>query len=295
MIAEGRRKKEEGRRKKEEGRGKSKGRSPQKLPFPKNLVFSLGMRSNFCYNISEYKFFERVKFMNSLISVQTLIEYIEVLPDREQTLLIDELFRRKIIKQHQENIDTEVKLALESPIEPGIKKVNMTKLIQEILATQPLIIGEEIENQCQENTKQTVKTKTLLTGNTYFDICAADSTNFEEEIESSNYHVIVKNESDKTVSAMLLGWPECKAFGETRSQALQNLQDLVNSQLAAAEIISVKLTASRSNNPWVSLAGKYENDPQYSEVLAHIEEYRRELDAEMEAYYSQLDAESQAK
>ena len=26
------------------------------------------------------------------------------------------------------------------------------------------------------------------------------------------------------------------------------------------------------------LAGKYENDPQYDEVLAHIEEYRRELD-----------------
>jgi hypothetical protein len=30
----------------------------------------------------------------------------------------------------------------------------------------------------------------------------------------------------------------------------------------------------------VRLAGKYENDPHYDEVLAHIEEYRRELDAE---------------
>ncbi|MBD0314512.1 MAG: hypothetical protein ICV86_17200 [Microcoleus sp. T3-bin5] len=119
---------------------------------------------------------------------------------------------------------------------------------------------------------------------------AADRTNFGGDLDSSTYHIIIKNESDSTVSAALLGWPECKAFGETRSQALQNLHDLVNAQLAEAEIVSVKLTNSRSNNPWVRLAGKYENDPYYDEVLAHIEEYRRELDAETEAYYSQIDA-----
>jgi hypothetical protein len=185
--------------------------------------------------------------MSSLISVQTLIEYIEALSAQEQTLLFDELFRRKIEKQRQ------------------------------------------------ENPKHTVQTKTLLIGNTTCDIRAVDRTNFEGDIDSSTYHIIIKNESDRTVSAALLGWPECKAFGETRSQALQNLHDLVNSQLAEAEIVSVKLTSSRSDNPWVRLGGKYENDPQYSEVLAHIEEYRRELDAETEAYYRQLDAEAEAQ
>ncbi len=185
--------------------------------------------------------------MSSLISVQILIEYIEALPAQEQTLLFDELFRRKIIKQRQENIDSKV------------------------------------------------KTKTLLTGNATCDIGAADRTNLGGDFDSSTYHIIIKNESDRTFSAALLGWPGCKAFGETRSQALQNLHDLVNSQLAEAEIIPIKLTSSRSNNPWVSLAGKYENDPQYDEVLAHIEEYRRELDAETEAYYRQLDAEAEAK
>ena len=200
--------------------------------------------------------------MSSLISVQTLIEYIEALPAQEQTLLFDELFKRNIIKQRQENNTAAVKAS---------------------------IIGER-EKPRQENTKQTVKTKTLLTGNATCDIRAADRTNFGGDFDSSTAHVIIKNESDRTVSAALLGWPECKAFGETRSQALQNLHDLVNAQLAEAEIVSVKLTNSRSNNPWVRLAGKYENDPQYDEVLAHIEEYRRELDAETEAYYSQIDA-----
>ena len=200
--------------------------------------------------------------MSSLISVQTLIEYIEALPAQEQTLLFDELFRRNTIKQLQEN--------------------NTAALKASIIA--------EREKPRQENTKQTVKTKTLLTGNATCDIRAADRTNSGGDFDSSTVQIIIKNESDTTVSAALLGWPECKAFGETRSQALQNLHDLVNAQLAEAEIVSVKLTNSRSNNPWVRLAGKYENDPYYDEVLAHIEEYRRELDAETEAYYSQIDA-----
>ena len=199
--------------------------------------------------------------MSSLISVQTLIEYIEALPAQEQTLLFDELFRRNIIKQLQEKNTAAVKAS----------------------------IMAEREKPRQENTKQTVKTKTLLTGNATCDIRAADRTNSGGDFDSSTAHVIIKNESDRTVSAALLGWPECKAFGETRSQALQNLHDLVNAQLAEAEIVSVKLTNSRSNNPWVRLAGKYENDPYYDEVLAHIEESRRELDAETEAYYSQID------
>lgn len=205
--------------------------------------------------------------MSSLISVQTLIEYIEALPAQEQTLLFDELFRRNIIKQRQEN--------------------NTAALKASIMA--------EREKPRQENTKETVNTKTLLTGNATCDIRAADRTNSGGDFDSSTAHVIIKNESDRTVSAALLGWPECKAFGETRSQALQNLHDLVNAQLAEAEIVSVKLTNSRSNNPWVRLAGKYENDPQYDEVLAHIEEYRRELDAETEAYYSQIDAAVETK
>jgi len=238
------------------------------------------------------------------ISVQTLIEYIEALPAQEQTLLFDELFQRNLIKKRQENIHYSiVKVPPAWATRPAIEKFDPTKIKHIVNTTQdvyafrkanPPIIGERVKPR-QENTQQTVKTKTLLTGNATCDIRAADRTNFGGDFDSSTAHIIIKNESDKTVSAALLGWPECKAFGETRSQALQNLHDLVNAQLAEAEIVSVKLTNSRSNNPWVRLAGKYENDPYYDEVLAHIEESRRELDAETEAYYRQLDAEAEAK
>ena len=62
--------------------------------------------------------------MSSLISVQTLIEYIEALPAQEQTLLFDELFRRNIIKQRQENIDSTVKVAVDSAIGLAIEKLS---------------------------------------------------------------------------------------------------------------------------------------------------------------------------
>lgn len=43
----------------------------------------------------------------------------------------------------------------------------------------------------------------------------------------------------------------------------------------------------RKVSPWISLAGKYENDPQYDEVLAHIADYRKELDELEDNYYDQ--------
>jgi hypothetical protein len=46
-----------------------------------------------------------------------------------------------------------------------------------------------------------------------------------------------------------------------------------------------------SENPWIKLAGKYQDDPQYDEVLAYIEQYRCELDAENEPDDGQIKGE----
>src|SRR4028119_538196 len=111
--------------------------------------------------------------MSSLISVQTLIEYIEALPAQEQTLLFEELFRRNIIKQRQENIDySTVKVAVDSAnwqalekfLQKGNEILNRAESINAVIKADPLIIGER-EKPRQEKTKQTLKTKTLLTGN----------------------------------------------------------------------------------------------------------------------------------
>lgn len=43
--------------------------------------------------------------MNNPISLQTLIESIEALSPEDQALLFEQLYRRRIEKQHQENAD----------------------------------------------------------------------------------------------------------------------------------------------------------------------------------------------
>lgn len=40
--------------------------------------------------------------------------------------------------------------------------------------------------------------------------------------------------------------------------------------------------STTEDNPWIKLAGKYENDPMYDEVLSYIEDYRHQLDAEID-------------
>ena len=54
-------------------------------------------------------------------------------------------------------------------------------------------------------------------------------------------------------------------------------------------------TPTKSENPWIKLAGKYQDDPQYDEVLAYIEQYRYELDAENQPDDSQIKEEEEVK
>ena len=67
--------------------------------------------------------------------------------------------------------------------------------------------------------------------------------------------------------------------------------DLDEVEKIALDIYSTNLDEREAEynnqNPWVRLAGKYEKDPQYDEVLAHIEEYRKELDEEVDRYYDE--------
>ena len=118
--------------------------------------------------------------------------------------------------------------------------------------------------------------------------------NFWGDKGRASYQVLIKKEGGDRFSATLLGWPNCQGVGKTRSRAISNLQELVNSQLAEAEVATVELKSNLSDSPWVRCAGMFKDDPQFDEVLAYIEEYRRELDAETEEYYRKLEEEEKA-
>ncbi|NET58322.1 MAG: hypothetical protein F6K47_19845 [Symploca sp. SIO2E6] len=72
---------------------------------------------------------------------------------------------------------------------------------------------------------------------------------------------------------------------------LQQQQQNQQFQESPQTVVLSKQEAEVDDNPWVRLAGKYQNDPDYDEVLAYIKQYRQELDAEMEVNYRQIEAE----
>ena len=75
---------------------------------------------------------------------------------------------------------------------------------------------------------------------------------------------------------------------------LAKLQQQQQNQQFQEKIITVVPSTQEADvkdNPWVKLAGKYQDDPDYDEVLAYIEQYRQELDTEMEVNDRQIEAE----
>ncbi len=133
-----------------------------------------------------------------------------------------------------------------------------------------------------------------------------------------NYSVLVEAKEDG-YEATVWGLPDCQVFAQTREEALNNLHELVKNRLKNVEIIVPReealnnlhelvknrlknveiivqeIEAPKTEHPWMKFAGKYKDDPQFDDMLAAIEAYRRELDAEMEEYYRKLDAEEEVK
>ncbi|MBD0264212.1 MAG: type II toxin-antitoxin system HicB family antitoxin [Tolypothrix sp. Co-bin9] len=115
--------------------------------------------------------------------------------------------------------------------------------------------------------------------------------------KSSNwtYDVLIEDEKYGGFSATVIGLPDCKAIGATKEEALTSLYEHLTERLAKAEIVSIKIEPPKAEHPWMKFAGMFKDDPQFDDMLADIEAYRRELDAEMEEYYRKLDAEDEAK
>ncbi len=80
-------------------------------------------------------------------------------------------------------------------------------------------------------------------------------------------------------------------LSEETALLYQNISDTEKQkiQLKIEEMINEELTKTKiSENPWIKLAGKYQDDPQDNELLAYIEQYGCEFDAENQFNDSQF-------
>jgi predicted RNase H-like HicB family nuclease len=103
------------------------------------------------------------------------------------------------------------------------------------------------------------------------------------------FDVLIKPETEGNVSATVLGLPEYRATGSDRTSALAALQQLLTETLSQAEIVSIDVAVPQPENPWLKMAGRFKDDPHFDEMLADIEAYRRDLDAEIEHRFHELD------
>ncbi|MEH2389851.1 MAG: hypothetical protein V7K14_29645 [Nostoc sp.] len=97
------------------------------------------------------------------------------------------------------------------------------------------------------------------------------------------YDVLIENQPDGTVKAILLGLPDCQGLGNTETEAIEKLSESLQTRLKTAKIVTLEIEAPKVENPWLKIAGMFKDDPQFDEMLEYIEEYRRELDADNEA------------
>ena len=70
------------------------------------------------------------------------------------------------------------------------------------------------------------------------------------------------------------------AEAPTRKEAVEKIQSLVREKLARVEVIQVAVPSSTEPNPWLAIAGTWQNHPDVDAVMGNIEAYRREIDAD---------------
>jgi predicted RNase H-like HicB family nuclease len=95
-------------------------------------------------------------------------------------------------------------------------------------------------------------------------------------LSSSSTPVLMTQNSEHTWLAQLLAWPGLIAEGSSREEALRKLDQQVQAQLAQGEIAYLALPPMQAQNPWLEIAGKYANDPNWEDYLAAIANARQE-------------------
>jgi predicted RNase H-like HicB family nuclease len=88
--------------------------------------------------------------------------------------------------------------------------------------------------------------------------------------------VLVTQQSERVWIAKLLTWAGFSVEGNSREEALRNLDQQVKAQLADGEIAYLDLPMMPIENLWLAIAGKYADDPNWDIYQASIVEARRE-------------------
>jgi hypothetical protein len=114
-------------------------------------------------------------------------------------------------------------------------------------------------------------------------------SSFGNNRSPSTTPVLVTQRSDRVWIAKLLTWAGFAVEGHSREDALWKLDQQVKAQLADGEIAYLDLPLAPTENPWLAIAGKYQDDPNWDEYQAAIAEARQTAN-EIEGIWPEGDA-----
>lgn len=100
------------------------------------------------------------------------------------------------------------------------------------------------------------------------------------------YQVLVRESAEKGYTAQVPALPSLEVSAPTVAEAVARAKAAIADELRGAQVVEVDVPS----DPWASLAGLYESDPQFEDVLQSIAECREALTAEDLARWDTISA-----
>ena len=99
------------------------------------------------------------------------------------------------------------------------------------------------------------------------------------------FDVILFKQADADYTARPVLWPDVTAYGATEQEAIDGVRVLIRDLLNRTRFVQVEvdMPADQTDNPWLTKAGMFANDPTWDSFLKAMADYRRQLDNEQVA------------
>ena len=85
-----------------------------------------------------------------------------------------------------------------------------------------------------------------------------------------NWNILLESQDDGFTVATFLEVPNLQIIDKTKQGAIENVKQLLQERLAKAEIIQISLPKTTNENPLIKLAGVFENDSDFQEIMSEI-------------------------